>query len=338
MNDDIKYHQGIARGHNMAGTRIDGGGDNRPPVYEDNGQWIYRASGVGKLCERSLWLARTGHQPSPTPKTLQTAFVHSANGEDTVCAMAEKEYELQIVDRQKVIDLPVTNLARVRGSIDGTADGRLIEIKCIRSEDWAKRGQGIDMYPGWREQVNLYMRGLDMREGILLMGRKDSDGVVDAISYTNFVYEPRIYAKIRNKIFAVETAALDGDPIDCAEEQWGCPYWQLHEGTRVEVEEISDPQANNLTTQIMKLQNQKKNVERQIADLKKQVDIWRDNHNIGAAVIIAGKGGRYKVTRIEPTKKVWDETKLDKDGINIDDYRMTIPGSPYLLITEDKDN
>jgi hypothetical protein len=340
----IEQLQAEARGANQQGVRLDGGGDDRPPVYQtDDGTWVYRASAVGKLCERALWLARTGVPHSPPPANLQTAFVQSANGESVAIAMAEDRYYMQVEGRQDTIQIEVAPGVEIRGSIDGytKADETwlpgLVEVKCIRSEDWSKRGRGVDLYPGWREQVNLYMKGLGYKFGVLVMGRKDTEGVVDDIAYTNYEYDPRIYARIKNKVLAVEKAVAEGVSLGCDDEKWGCPYWQFHEGTQTDVEEIHDQQADTISNQIMRAQATKKETERKIADLKAQLEKWRTDHNVGPTIVVVGKTGKYKVTQVTPSRKVWDDDKLAVDGIDLDAYRTVQQGTPYLLVQPEED-
>jgi len=340
----IEELQAEARHANKTGVRLDGGGDDRPPVYQtDDGTWVYRASAVGKLCDRALWLARTGVPHSPPPANLQTAFVQSANGEAVAIAMAEDKYDIQVYGTQDTMSIDVQAGVQIRGSIDGHLKGDetwlegLLEVKCIRSEDWAKRGRGIDLYPGWREQVNLYMKGLGYKHGVLVMGRKGDGGVVEDIAYTNYEYDPRVYAVVRNKILRVEQAVADGVNILCDDEKWGCPFWQLHEGTQQDLEEIHDQQADTISAQIIRAQGNKKEAERKITELKAQLDKWRTDHHVGGTVIIVGKTGRYKVTQVTPSKKVWDDDKLAADGIDLDAYRTTQQGNPYLLIQPEED-
>jgi hypothetical protein len=340
----IEELQAEARHANKTGVRLDGGGDDRPPVYQtDDGTWVYRASAVGKLCDRALWLARTGVPHSPPPANLQTAFVQSANGEMVAIAMAEDKYHMQVDGNQDTITIDIQAGVQIRGSIDGytVADETwlpgLVEVKCIRSEDWAKRSRGIDLYPGWREQVNLYMRGLGYKHGVLVMGRKGDDGVVEDIAYTNYEYDPKVYARIKNKILRVEQAVADGINILCDDEKWGCPFWELHEGTQTEVETVDDNVAETLAVQIVRANSSKKELERKIADLKSQLDMWRHTHNVGSVVVVAGKTGKYRLKLVEPTKKVWDDDLLAKDGIDLDAYRTIQTGTPYLVVTPEED-
>ena len=341
----IEELQAEARHANKTGVRLDGGGDDRPPVYQsDDGTWVYRASAVGKLCDRALWLARTGVPHSPPPANLQTAFVQSANGEMVAIAMAEDKYDMDIYGNQDTVTIDVQAGVQIRGSIDGHIKGDetwlqgLVEVKCIRSDDWAKRGRGLDLYPGWREQVNLYMKGLGYRHGVLVMGRKGDDGVVEDIAYTNYEYDPRVYATVRNKILRVEQAVADGTNILCDDEKWGCPFWELHEGTSDDTVEVDDTVAADLSIQIVRANARKKEVEAHIADLKSRLDKWIVDHNVGEAFTVVGKAGRWKVATVHPTKKVWDDDRLAEDGIDLDMYRTTQPGTPYLRVTEDKEN
>ena len=78
-------------------------------------------------------------------------------------------------------------------------------------------------------------------------------------------------------------------------------------------------------------------LERKIADLKSQLDMWRHTHNVGSVVVVEGKTGRYRLKLVTPTKKVWDDDLLAKDGVDLDAYRTTQTGTPYLVVTPEED-
>lgn len=338
MDDITPAH---IRRANETGTRLDGGGDNRPPVYQEKNRVIYRASAVGKLCPRALWLARTGVDPSPVPERLQKAFVESSNNELLAIDMFTAEYNIRVHSNQAPFELPVPGTAaRIRGHLDGIGEsefgeGGIVEVKCIAADSWEQRGP--HMYPGWYEQIQLQMKGFGKRICWLVFGRK-VDGVVDRVTFNVVEYDPRVIGRIYDRVREVECAYSNNNSLDCPEEKWGCPYWQLHEGGGPEIEMVEDKVLETLTTNVARLSRQVREAEDALKQARQSIMERMEKLKLPSSAVVRGAGGApYKVTVVTPTRTSWDEAALERDGINLDDYKVKADGNPYVKVTEQKE-
>ena len=329
--DELKAQ---VRGANLRGVRLDGGGDNRPPVYEEDGRWVYRASAVGGMCDRALWLARTGVERSPTPEGLQTAYLESANNEELAIAMFTDEYGVTVDQQQREYEIDVCDGVVVRGHVDGvgydTVLGRtgVVEVKCIRVDDWDERS--TTMYPSWEPQIQLGMKGLNLPFTWVVYGRK-VDGVVDRLSYSVVERRPRVVAEIMRRIRRIEQMVDDSAPPVCDKERWGCPYWTLHEGTGDEEQEIEDRALASLATQIADRAGEIRRAEEQLKRMRKELTDKLIGLKVTGGVIVA-PGVRIKAKVVTPTRKIWDENKLREDGVDLDAYRLVEQGAPYVKV------
>lgn len=326
------------RGANQRGVRLDGGGDDRPPVYEEDGTWVYRASTVGGMCDRALWLARMGVERSPTPDGLKVAYLESANNEQLAIDMFVDEYRITVEDQQHEFEIDVCDGVIVRGHVDGighdtTLDRRgVVEVKCIRADDWDRRSPS--MYPSWETQMQLGMKGLGLPLTWIVYGRK-VDGVVDRVSYSVVEYRPRAVAEVMRRIRRVEQLVADGRPAVCDRERWGCPYWALHEGVDGEDQEIEDRALAALAVQITDRAAEVRRAEEQLKRMRRELTDKLIELKVKNGVIVA-PGVRRKVTVITPTRRVWDEDKLREDGVDLDRYRRVEQGAPYVRVEEDR--
>lgn len=326
---------------NQTGTRLDGGGDNRPPIYEEKNRVIYRASAAGKLCPRAMWLARTGVDPSPVPERLQQAFVESSNNELLAIDMFTAEYQIAVTDNQAPFEIEVPGTAAViRGHLDGIGETEfgetgIVEIKCIAADSWERRGP--HMYPGWYEQIQLQMKGFGKRICWLVFGRK-VDGVVDHVSFHVVEYDPRVIGRVFDRVREVEAAYASNNALDCPEEKWGCPYWQLHEGGGPETEIVEDKVLESLTTNVARLARQVREAEDALKEARKNIKARMETLKLPSSAVVRGAGGApYKITVVTPTRTAWDDDKLAADGVNLDDYKVKVDGNPYVKVTEQKE-
>lgn len=325
---------------NETGVRLDGGGDNRPPIYTEGDTVVYRSSAVGKLCPRALWLARTGVEPSPIPERLQKAFVESSNNEQLALAMFTDKHEVALSREQEEFEVPVpgTN-AVIRGHIDayGLSVGMrgVVEVKCISADSWDRRG--VYMYPGWMEQIQTQMRGMDVKLCWMVFGKK-IDGVVEDVSYTVVEYQPRIIGQVFDAVRQVENAVAEGRALDCPEEKWGCPYWQLHEGTEM-TDVVEDRVLAGLATQIVSLSDQIKRADREMRELRDRVMKKLEDLKLPSSIKLKSPDGKvFGVTVVTSSRTLWDDEALDRDGVNLDDYKIRQEGASYVKITKPKES
>ena len=337
MHDDEKSR---IRSANMNQKRLDGGGDDRPPVYTEGDKIIYRSSTVGKLCPRAMWLARTGVERSPVPEHLQKAFIESSNNETLALDMFTDRYNISLSRQQEAFEIPVPGTdAVIRGHLDawGEADGQtgVVEVKCISADSWDRRS--VDMYPGWLEQVQTQMRGMNTTLCWMVFGKK-VDGVVEDVSFASVEYHPRIIGSVFDSIREVERAVESGVSLDCPEEKWGCPYWQLHEG-KDEIEDVvEDRVLASLSAQIISLSAQIKEADGELRELRDRVMEQLDRLKLPPSVRLRSVDGRVvNVSVVTPTRTTWDQEALDKDGVDLDSYKIKQQGTPYVKIVKPKE-
>lgn len=341
---DIDEMKARVRALNQQGVRDDADTeDNRPPVYvEGNGRVVYRASAVGGLCLRALWLARTGQPPSPVPKQLAHAYLEGANNEALILAMFTDTYDIRVHSSQLEYEIEVPGLDEVvvRGHIDGLGDDHVmertgvVEAKKVAEGSWGSPAHMIDLYPGWKPQIHLAMRGTETRIAWEVFG-KSVDGVVEEIRYGVQEYDRRVIAQVFDRIRVVEQAVADGVAVECEQEVWGCPYWQLHEG--VEDAVIEDQQMATLAARVAEHARRAKAEEEAGKVARKELMKLLDAQKVKTGVVEGRGTGRYRVTRVTPTKNGWDEALLAEDGVDLDRYKTKTEGTPYIKVTPEKD-
>jgi hypothetical protein len=119
-------------------------GDNRPPVYYENGTLIIRASAIGSSCLFDLVAAGQGHEPSRLPANLQRAFKEGHDLEPKIIQMlAEDGWTIR--DQQTEANWEILPGIVIRfhpdgiGSRDPITDwDHIIEIKALSDPLWKK--------------------------------------------------------------------------------------------------------------------------------------------------------------------------------------------------------
>lgn len=338
---DVNERREMVRAANEAGVRLDGGGDDRPPVYEEDGIVVYRASSVGKLCDRALWLARTGVPTSPTPLVLADAYVTSANNEQLAIDLFVDEYMIDVTDQQMRVEVPVPGTdAVIRGHLDGLGHDKVmertgvVEVKCINETSWGARG--VDLYAGWREQVMLGMRGAETDLCWMVWGKK-VDGVVDDVSYSVVEYDRRVVAAVFDKVRRVERAVREGQALVCPEETWGCPYWQLHEDGGDE-EVVADTEIAEIAADVDRLAMEQKVLKDEWSKRRDELARLVEERDVGGRLVGGGGWPTFRVTIVTPTRSGWDEEALSRDGVELDKYKVKTEGSPYVKVTRQRDD
>lgn len=314
--------------------RLDGGGDDRPPVYwdPDRQTWVYRASSVGS-CERALWLARTGVEKSPTPLVLMQAFVESANNEDVAIQLYEDTYEVEVEGRQARVEIEVGDGVVVSGSVDGIGGDSvagqrgIVEVKCLGDDLWKRRGRDLLDEFYWGDQVQVYMRGAGLKLCWVVWGHK-VDGVVDEIDVTVVEYDPRRWAKIRDRVLRVEAMAKgEIPPPVCETEKFGCPYWQLHEGKTDEVPSITDQLLGGMAFRRDALRREQQRIKDEIDTLNEQIDAELNARDV-EKVQVYGRGfGTYRVQRVTQTRRTFDKNAAKRDGVDVGKYEKETTSS-----------
>lgn len=269
--------------------------DNRPIVYYEGDNVIYRASSVGS-CVRALVAAGLEYEPVETPDYLSRAAaegnLHEADIQNKVRAMG-----FQVDDSQPEIQIEITDGVFLRGHMDGIVTGpaaenlvgklrngspqpdpnvnqMVLEAKTMsRSvfDSWKKRR--FDSKPAYAYQVTAYMKATGL-PALYAVKRRD-DGLME---YTFLPETPVPWETVEAKILKAEEWRLKGELPPCdIENTWGCAYWYLHE----EDDDITNPAddlsetSKRLLAQIAPKYRDLKNIEKEAkseaAQLKPQI-------------------------------------------------------------------
>ena len=312
-----------------ANAREENPGDHRPNVYREDGTWIYRASAVGG-CPRALWSARMGVERSPISDTLMKAFREGSNSEDIAIQMAREKFFMEITDPQHEYHVDVRDgdevVAVVRGHLDGLGrssgtdqDGN-IEVKMLGPDLWKKSHTArFNAIPHWLDQVQMGMRGSGRRLTWMIWGKKDSDGVCEDVSYTVVEYNARHVAQVLARIKENERAVAEGREIECVTEEFGCPYWTLHEGKkgdRPEIEEIQDDRLAKLAELWLRAKGE-------ATGAKKRAEVARDAYlKVAEEMKVGEQSARFGdliVRRTVSERRNIARAALENDGL-LDKY------------------
>ncbi len=218
------------------------GGDNRPSVYfdPDINLWVYRASALGR-CDRELVMLRRGAEGEPVPDWLMRRFNEGHEFEDELLRRFSEDNDTEVIDRQRVVEIPVGKGAIVRGSIDGRTEDTmavLVDAKFLGPDKFREiKKAGIAGTSDYKWQQTTYGRGLIAAGEIithvcLAMGLKEYEEREDpdtgetykaAVGVADMHYEwlaiedlPSL-AQVKGRVLKLEKMAgdLEGDLPAC---------------------------------------------------------------------------------------------------------------------------
>lgn len=157
---------------------------DRPSVQQGvDGIWEYRASSVGR-CQRSLWAARVGYDPLPSPEWLLRAAREGQRHEPWIVQDLEDQ-GINITHRQHPVALHFP-LYRITGTLDGLArhngTQRVAEFKTMsraQFEKWVR--QRFDAFPAYAAQATIYWHAVkgtlvDRLDGLLYAVKNRDNG------------------------------------------------------------------------------------------------------------------------------------------------------------------
>jgi hypothetical protein len=215
--------------------------DNRPRVYAEGTDWIYRASSLGS-CTRSLLFARRGLEPLPPPAWLQEKFNQGHAMEDTLMTRFADDHNTTVDGEQLEIELRCSPHTVVRGHIDGLArinNKRIVvDAKFVGETLWNKlRNDGITSVVHYAWQTSVYCHALEAEEWCLALGLKNGDG--EFTGDMHYMFGTPTFT--RDDIIArvVEIEAYVGSEILPAcptPADYPCPFYYLHDDDDTVVE------------------------------------------------------------------------------------------------------
>lgn len=215
--------------------------DNRPTVYQEGNNWIYRASGSG-ACVRYLVASALGYEDQRGKKTDDLLERSAEEGNLHERAIIEKlEAEgWEISGAQDEINLQVIPGVFLRGHREGLMTKgevtQLFEAKSMSTKQFTKwQNNKFDSFDNYAYQISGYMEahpGLDVEYIV----KRREDGYTTRMTIP--ADSPPIpFSIIRKKIVIAEKWRRKGQlpPCDIAN-QWGCPVWYLHDEDDDDVE------------------------------------------------------------------------------------------------------
>lgn len=299
--------------------------DNRPTVYSEGDNWIYRASGSG-ACLRYLVAIGLGYDEQ-RGKKWDDLLERSANEgrfhEDTIIQTLEEAGEVEVKRAQEEINIQVIPKVFLRGHIEGLIHHakyhantcwELLEIKSMSNKQFQKwTNHGFDKFAENAFQISTYMEAFPEYD-VRYMVKRREDGLVS--ERTIPAGEPPIpFSQVRKKIILAEKYRRKGELPPCdIDNQWGCPVWYLHdEETDEEIiplseeeEEIVGELAEEFLTHKRvedlgkEAEKKRKALSPQILNLLGKLDQTEISFN----------GKRYRVTRKKGGGHRYDDGKL----------------------------
>lgn len=283
-------------------------GDDRPTVYREGDNWIYRASGSGS-CVRYLVAAALGYGDQRGKKVddlLERSAEEGNLHEEAVVRKLEEE-GWEIEGQQDEINIQIIPGVFLRGHREGlkTKAGvtELFEVKSMSTKQFTKwQNQGFDGFTNYAYQISGYMEhhpGLDCEYIV----KRREDGYITRMTIP--ADSPPIpFSVIRKKILIAEKWRRKEQlpPCDIAN-QWGCPVWYLHdEDDDEDVEPLTEEEQEilgELVAEYLELKAvEDKGKEAEKARKKISPEILNMLGKLDTTDISWG-GGKFKVSRIK---------------------------------------
>ena len=218
--------------------------DNRPAVYVEGDNVIYRASAIGR-CLRALWAARNGMERMPIPDIVQMGMDEGTNLESTILELLyEKHHWTFSHQPQFEVELNVGafngHTLIVRGKMDemgcpadpnvpNTLQKHLpIDVKAFTNDECERfRRELWAGFPQYAWQQSVYAHGTGNNCFYMPIFNK---GTLEIEPWSLVLYQaPFTRDQIYDRILTVEEAYEANDmPKECPSD-YACSYPYLHE-------------------------------------------------------------------------------------------------------------
>jgi hypothetical protein len=211
-------------------------GDNRPSVYLEGENVIYRASSLGS-CVKYLVASSLGYEDQRGAKwddLLERSAEEGNLHEDAVIAKLKTTEQVDVLHQQDEIQVQVIPKVFIRGHCEGVLNypdrpNELLEIKSMSTKQFAKwQNHQFGAFERYAWQISCYMQAFPDYDVRYIVKRRE-DGYM--VELTIPAHEPPIpLSVIRKKVLIAEKYRRKGQlpPCDIAN-QWGCPVWYLHD-------------------------------------------------------------------------------------------------------------
>lgn len=324
--------------------------DNRPDVYEEGGQVVYRASSVGQ-CVRALVASGLGEQEVFGADRRALLDRSAAEGNLHEQAVIDKLVGegWKVIHAQETVEIPVIPGVIVRGHTDGVLQSPhhpnpqvLLEVKSMSTKQfdkWMKRR--FDAFPKYAFQISAYMRAHPDLDALYVVKRRE-DGLLDRSALSHSL-PPVQWSVIRKKITTAERWRRKGELPPCdVKDQWGCPFFYLHEEADLEEVVIPDDEIRmaleGLIADFVALKEKERLGEEAGELRKKEVSPEILRLLSGDYLHVEVGGTIYKVTKSGTTRSWVDMAAMREDGHGdlLDAYTKT-RRVEYPLVREVKE-
>lgn len=291
----------------MTAVELDYDFSSAAPVYELDGDVVYRASSLGG-CMRMLALCRQGYERLPVPESMLRVYEQGRDAERQVWTKGWVQGRTQ-----DAVYLPISGHITVVGHLDAWWNGEIYEIKSQSEGEW-KPIRESRLWYRYSWQIAVYMVA-KQRPLTVVRVLRDKDGqVVDRVE-ERFTEAPYSLSEIRRRVYDVEALArreLDGK--ECERSEFPCPFFYTHL-RREDREIIEDGAAVQLAVEYRRARLEKVAVDGRVKAARQGLlDFMGDKTKVGV------KG--WKLTRYTvPAKHV----EYDRDAYEV--LRVTEPKS-----------
>lgn len=300
--------------------------DDRPVVYPEGDNWIYRASGSG-ACIRELVAIALGYDEQRGKKwddLLERSAREGNFHEETIIRGFEESMDVEVISKQQEVNIQIIPHVFIRGHIEGILaygeemweerPDELLEIKSMSNQQFQKWiNHGFDKFPKNEFQISTYMQAFpefDVR--YVVKRREDGQDNERVIKAGN---PPIPFSKVRRKIILAEKYRRKGELPPCDTDlQWGCPVWYLHDEEDPEdvvpLGEEEEQMMGEIAGNFLKykeIENEgkvaeedRKRLGKQALNLLGKLDQTEVSHN----------GKKYRITRRKGGGSKYDDAKL----------------------------
>lgn len=264
-------------------------GDDRPTVYQEGDNWIYRASGSGS-CVRHLVAIALGYDEQRGKKwddLLDRSAKEGNLHEESVIKTFKESGLVEVTRQQEEVNIQIIPHVFIRGHIEGLLTWvnfeppltELLEIKSMSTKQYQKwLSRQFEAFPRYAAQISTYMEAFPENNVRYVVKRRE-DGL-DTELKIEAGNPPIPFSEIRKKIIKAELYRRKGELPPCDTDlQWGCPVWYLHdeEEDSEEAEPLSEEEVELLGemveqfTQFKQIEDHGKEAERKRKDLSPKI-------------------------------------------------------------------
>lgn len=219
--------------------------DNRPAVYLEGNNVIYRASALGG-CIRALWAARTGHERTAIPQVVKRGMDEGTDLEPVILNLLFEKYNWTFADgSQSVLEMNVGafngKTLWVRGAVDEIgcpADPMVVgnsmqkhkpvDVKAFTNDDVEKyRDKGFAAFPRYAWQQSFYGLAYGTDSFYMPVFNKGTWAMEEWTLAPHGILFTR--DQIAARVLEVEEHAMNGTMPDKCDGNFACVYPYLHD-------------------------------------------------------------------------------------------------------------